>query len=159
MSNIELELINWGLGVVNLSHSCKGERGEQLDDRVAPQKKFLFTMESSGFEQCPWGDLRFESKSRPIFQEIMRGAGYLPGAIRELGQQTRRGLSPFIGSSINRVLVVKLFQALFILEATGVSEWIEQHIHPLSNRFVHLPEFHEMKFHITLSPDCLRWWV
>ena len=31
-------------------------------------------------------------------QEIMRGAGYLPGAIRELGQQARRGLSPFIGS-------------------------------------------------------------
>ena len=33
-----------------------------------------------------------------LLQEIMRGAGYLPGAIRELGQQARRGLSPFIGS-------------------------------------------------------------
>ena len=39
-----------------------------------------------------------DAESRHLVQEIMRGAGYLPGAIRELGQQARRGLSPFIGS-------------------------------------------------------------
>ena len=44
--------------------------------------------------------------SHPIFllQEIMRGAGYLPGAIRELGQQARRGLSPFIGSNLSIII-------------------------------------------------------
>jgi len=66
-------------------------------------------------------------------QEIMRGAGYLPGAIRELGQQTRRGLSPFI-------------------EATGVSEWIEQHIHPLSNRLSEVMSIADQLSKVTAWP-------
>ena len=32
-----------------------------------------------------------------LLQEIMRGAGYLPGAVRELQEQVRRGLKPFLG--------------------------------------------------------------
>ena len=77
----------------------------------------------------------------------MRGAGYLPGAIRELGQQARRGLSPFIGSKSLTLEGDISIQLLQTSEATGVSEWIEQHIHPLSNRLIHHPDMAIKELH------------
>lgn len=66
-------------------------------------------------------------------QEIMRGAAYLPGAVRELEEQVRRGFSAF-------------------LDTYSVSEWVEQHITPLSSRLHELGQISETLTKVTVWP-------
>lgn len=66
-------------------------------------------------------------------QEIMRGAAYLPGAVRELEDQIQRGFTPF-------------------LDTASITEWREQHITPLATRLRELADISDKLTKVSVWP-------